>query len=313
MTDPIAAAAASSDIVPAVDATVSSAIRKASASSGIPFELMMATAKLESGFQPGAQASTSSASGLFQFTQQTWLNAVKEHGVEHGLAPEAAAIVDHGGRLTTSDPAMRKRILDLRNDPSSAAALAGDYMRDMSNTLSASLGRPATPGEIYLAHFLGVGGARQMISAAPNQAAASVIPAAAHANATMFYARNGSPYTVAQFMDNLQNRVRQAVADVSPLTGGSSMLADATNIGAGVRQAASKVTGNAPDAPESSAAGWGVATPTVLKSLGESQVMASLVSAFTQSDQRSSVTRTHRNGLGPEMPPAVLTALQMTS
>ena len=52
------------------------AIRQAASETGTDFDYLWRTAKRESGLDPSARASTSSATGLFQFTNQTWLSMV---------------------------------------------------------------------------------------------------------------------------------------------------------------------------------------------------------------------------------------------
>ena len=194
---------------------VMSAIRDASARSGMNFDLMVASARMESGLNPAAQASTSSATGLFQFIDQTWLDAVRQYGPQHGLAADAALVVRHDGRLTVDDPGARQRILDLRKNPEVASALAGEHLRGISDKLGLTLGRPPDASEIYLGHLLGSGGASQLLQAlrtAPNQAASDLLPAAARANTPLFAAPDGTPYTVAQFMQHLHARVARAYA-----------------------------------------------------------------------------------------------------
>ena len=99
------------------DPAVLAAMRGTSAATGANFDMLLSYAAMESGINPAAHASTSSASGLYQFTEQTWLNAVREYGAAHGLGAEAALVTRQGGQLTVDDPAARQRILDLRNDP----------------------------------------------------------------------------------------------------------------------------------------------------------------------------------------------------
>ncbi|MEI6419686.1 MAG: transglycosylase SLT domain-containing protein, partial [Sphingomonadales bacterium] len=53
---------------------------------------LMATAQLESGLNSMAAAATSSARGLFQFTESTWLAMVRRHGAGHGLGWAADAL-----------------------------------------------------------------------------------------------------------------------------------------------------------------------------------------------------------------------------
>ena len=75
---------------------------------GASFEYLLATAKMESNFNPKAAASTSSARGLFQFIDQTWLGTVKEAGAQLGYGKYADAITkSSSGAYSVSDPAMR--------------------------------------------------------------------------------------------------------------------------------------------------------------------------------------------------------------
>jgi soluble lytic murein transglycosylase-like protein len=52
---------------------VREAIAQASDKTGVDFAFLLATAKRESSLNPKARAKTSSAKGLFQFLDQTWL------------------------------------------------------------------------------------------------------------------------------------------------------------------------------------------------------------------------------------------------
>src|ERR1700694_3415606 len=73
-------------------ARIAAAIKQATNTTGTSFEYMLATAKMESNFNPTASASTSSARGLYQFIDQTWLGTVKEVGAELGHGKYADAI-----------------------------------------------------------------------------------------------------------------------------------------------------------------------------------------------------------------------------
>ena len=79
-------------IQPAVPQRVSLAIGNAAKRTGVPFNYLMAQARVESSLDPDAQASSSSAAGLFQFTKQTWLATLSQHGPNHGLEWAADAI-----------------------------------------------------------------------------------------------------------------------------------------------------------------------------------------------------------------------------
>jgi len=84
---------------------VAGAIRQAASSTGASFGYLLATAQIESNFNPQAQASTSSAQGLFQFIDQTWLATMKEAGPKLGLGNFAANISRQAdGRYEVPDP-----------------------------------------------------------------------------------------------------------------------------------------------------------------------------------------------------------------
>ena len=117
-----------------VTAPVMDAVQSASARTGVDFDYLVDVARVESGYNPTAKASTSSARGLYQFTKQTWLATLDRHGANHGLAWAANAIGrDGSGRLTVTDPTLRQQIFDLRDDPAAASTmglgLAGDNRR----------------------------------------------------------------------------------------------------------------------------------------------------------------------------------------
>src|SRR6185369_3529777 len=91
------------------NAAVTGAIRQAARMTGTDFRYLLATAQVESNLNPNAQAGTSSAKGLFQFTEQTWLATLKEQGTPLGYGPYANAIARQpSGEYAISDPGMGK-------------------------------------------------------------------------------------------------------------------------------------------------------------------------------------------------------------
>lgn len=180
---------------------VVSAIRQASTQTGVDFSYLMQKAEAESSFNPQAQAPTSSARGLFQFIDKTWLETIDRHGDAHGLSKAAELITrDSNGELEVKDPAMRREILAMRDNPRIAAMMAAELAKDNQASLEQSLGRKVGNTEMYMAHFLGAGGAARFLAtldANPHLRAASVVPAAATANQSVFY-ENGKSLTVDQ-------------------------------------------------------------------------------------------------------------------
>ena len=181
-------------LAPRVNGVVA-AIDRAASRTGTDFAYLLGQARIESGLDPQARARTSSATGLFQFLDQTWLATVKRHGAEHGLGDAADAIHrTANGRYAVADPAARAAILNLRTDPDAAASMAAAFAGDNRAHLESRLGRTAEPVDLYLAHFLGAGGATAFLShhnASPDAAAAQLFPRAAAANRNVFYARDG--------------------------------------------------------------------------------------------------------------------------
>lgn len=185
-------------------------IRQASTATGVSFSYLVAAAKIESNLNPQAAAPTSSARGLYQFIEQTWLGTVKEAGAAFGYDRYADAITrTASGRYEVSDPNMRSEILALRKDPAANAAMAGVLTRSNSFKLTGTLGRRPSDGELYIAHFLGAGGASRLISNAQNNPQASAVdmfPRAAAANRSIFYDRSGKERSVSQVYAELTGR-----------------------------------------------------------------------------------------------------------
>src|ERR1700733_9860208 len=144
---------------------IAGAIKQAAGTTGANFEYLLATAKMESDFNPTAGASTSSAHGLYQFIDQTWLGTVKEAGAQLGYGNYADAITKSpSGGYSVSDPAARTAIMKLRDDPVASSAMAGVLTQSHSFQLTGMIGRRPTDSELYMAHFMGVGGAAKLIS-----------------------------------------------------------------------------------------------------------------------------------------------------
>lgn len=185
---------------------VEAAIQRASEATGVDFGFLMKTAGRESSFNPRAQASTSSAAGLFQFVDQTWLSTLKQHGSKHGYARYADLITrGSDGRYRVADGEARRAVMDLKLDPHAASLMAGEMTADHAAYLKGRVGRAPTSGELYVAHFLGPAGSAKLIQAAeskPGTSAASLFPDAARANRAIFY-REGRAATVGEVYANL--------------------------------------------------------------------------------------------------------------
>ena len=182
---------------------VTGAIRQAAQSTGISFEYLLTTAKIESNLNPSAQASTSSAKGLYQFIDQTWLGTMKQAGAALGLGQYADAITrSPDGHYDVSDPAMRAAILRLRSDPQASAMLAGALTRNNAALVGWQY-RPSA--EQWRALYRAFSGCRRCVQAdqcgvnAGRQAsAAAMFPNAAAANHNIFYDGSGRARSVGE-------------------------------------------------------------------------------------------------------------------
>ena len=199
---------------------VTGAIQLAASRTGVDFSYLLGQARIESGLNPNARARTSSATGLFQFIDQTWLATLDRHGAQHGLSWAANAIQrGANGRYYVADPQLRRQILDLRRQPEAASAMAAEFAADNRDYLERRLGRAAEPADLYLAHFLGPAGAARFLAAHdanPNGAAAGLLPAAARANRNIFYGRDGAPRSFAAIRERFASRLDGAGGNSAP-------------------------------------------------------------------------------------------------
>jgi hypothetical protein len=190
---------------------VRQAIYNAASATGVDFNYLFNQARVESSLNPEAKARTSSATGLYQFIEQSWLGVVTKHGDEHGLGWAASAITrGSDGRYRVADPAMRSAILYLRRDPQASAAMAAEFASDNREYLERRLGHDVDSVDLYLAHFLGAGGATKFLrghDANPETAAADLFPAAARSNRGVFYNRDGSARSLGEVRERFARKI----------------------------------------------------------------------------------------------------------
>ncbi|RUX60169.1 hypothetical protein [Mesorhizobium sp. M7A.F.Ca.CA.002.12.1.1] len=120
---------------------------------------------VESNGRADAKNPNSSAEGLGQFTDGTWLNTVKRY------RPDVA------GTMTDS------QILAMKTNTTPEGKA---FQKDMTSALTTenanflqSRGLPVTEGNIYLAHFAGQGGAEKILKANPGESVEAVLGAKA--------------------------------------------------------------------------------------------------------------------------------------
>jgi hypothetical protein len=185
----------------AVSSSLAAVLNAAGERSNVDFNYLLQTAVRESKLDPQAKAQSSSATGLFQFLDATWLQVMKQEGPRLGYQKFADAITQSAnGDLQIADPQVRAEVLKLRENPQVAADMAAAFTKSNGDYLRQKFGRTPSPGELYIAHFLGAKGAEKMFNAGlqnPDQVAANLFPQAAANNRNIFYA-GGEPRTIRQ-------------------------------------------------------------------------------------------------------------------
>ena len=200
---------------------VAQTIKNVADRTGSDFGYLLQKAAIESGLDPNAKAKNSSATGLFQFTGQTWLRTVKASGEEYGLGDYADHIqVGSNGVAHVNDPVWRDAILSLRQDPEISAEMSCELDKANLQKLRQTVGGDIGPTELYLAHFLGAGGASTFLNtmrANPNAKAAEILPGAARANSSIFYGADGHSRSTAEIYNHFAQKLNTAPTDAVAL------------------------------------------------------------------------------------------------
>jgi hypothetical protein len=165
------------------------AIKTASAKTGVSFSYLMEKAAAESNFNPTIKAKTSSAAGLFQFIESTWMDMVERHGTKYGIDKTQS----------------KSDLLNLRKDPEIASLMAAEFAEGNKAHLERTIGGEIGNTELYFAHFMGAGGASAFLSQLkqnPLNIAADIFSKEARANKGVFYdSKTGAPKTLQQIYD----------------------------------------------------------------------------------------------------------------
>jgi hypothetical protein len=218
---------------------------------GFPLNPLLTTAAVESGFRAGAMPPidpntgkrASGAVGLFQFIPTTWNMMMSKYAAKYGIAP---------GTPPT--------------DPRANALLGAEFLKENMAQLLSRLKKPISSTDLYLAHFLGAGGAAQFLQGSPDDVAATGpgMEKPAKANPTIFYDKSGKPRTYAEiyklFTDRLNAQTKKfGLSDsgsIAPPSKGDTppaVTGDATSGGAAATGAPTPKSLATPDKPATTA------------------------------------------------------------
>lgn len=179
------------------------AIRLGSTRTGVDFSFLVDLARVESSYNPQARAEGSTAAGLYQFKDESWLDAVKRYGAEFGLQDYAAGIkrIGVGARKADGHDPLREKVLALRFNPRISALLAAENIKHNQRNLSRKTRHAPGRTDLYLLHFFGPSGALkflEVLDEKPAAIAGDIFPEAAARNRGVFQNRQSKPRTVAE-------------------------------------------------------------------------------------------------------------------
>ena len=166
------------------------------------------------GAAPSSQAALAPQplEGPFRFGEGIWLRALKEALPDkdaHGYW--GRIFKTSGGRYYVPAAAERRQILQARWDAALAARVARAFAERNAQVMSSALRRPATAGDLYIAHVFGPEAATSFIRLAhakPDEAAAKHMPELAQA-APALLSPGGVPLTLAQLYQRLTESLKE--------------------------------------------------------------------------------------------------------
>lgn len=165
----IEAASSWSEVVTAITTAgdAQRALQDQAVNTGLSGSLVDRIIGVESAGVPTARNPNSTATGLGQFIESTWLNLFEKY------FPDRAAGMSRGA------------ILALRTDPGISRTMVELYTRELATSL-ARANLPVTDSNIYLSYFLGPGDAQRVLRADPNTPLQGLInPGSITANASV--------------------------------------------------------------------------------------------------------------------------------
>ena len=224
------------------DSNIKDIITNAAKKVGLDPKTLLAFAAVESDMNPNAKAKTSSAAGLFQFINSTWKEVLGKFGKKHGLPANASPL-----------------------DPEASSLMAAEYLKQNAKGLS-SVKSNTNATDLYLTHFLGLGGARKFLRISPEGKPAEQMQSAAQANRNIFFDKSGQAKTSRMVYSSLSEKIQKKAAlygvDLPPSTLGGAKAANddfVSNVEAAPTAPKFGTTGPSSSVPETATPAYGTA------------------------------------------------------
>jgi hypothetical protein len=221
--------------------TMGPLIESAAKMVGFDPKIALQVAGVESAFDPNVDNGT--AAGLFQFVKGTWKDMLTKYGPTYGISPNTP-----------------------RTDARANAILGICYLKENYEGLQKSLGGDITDLQLYMAHFLGLGGAKRFLSAPPGAPSSQYVEPLSFRNNPSVFMEKGRTRTVAEVLADMQRRMNIGLKKAGlPPSGSATSVSDraadpaATNSGAGGSKFGAMPGSDNADTPASTATTAGAA------------------------------------------------------
>ncbi len=191
----------------------------ASHRSDIDAEYLLLLATIESSLNPKAKARTSTATGIFQFLEQTWLEVIRDYGAKYGLEKEAKMIrkgkKGNPHLLYVKNKKEERRILNMRFDPTISTQMAIEFTNKNKEFLEKELKVKATNVNLYTVHFFGKNNAKKFFKILHKKPHWNPIDffgrGVVNRNKGVFYFKNGkTPRSFGQIHSEFEKRINKA-------------------------------------------------------------------------------------------------------
>jgi len=218
---------------------------------GIDPSLAASIAGVESNYRPNAlpyknprnpsAGVLSSAASYYQVIKGTWKDLMGRHAAKYGINPDTT-----------------------QHDPRANALLGLEYLKENIKTIKGAVKRNVTDTDVYLAHFLGPGGAKRFLSAPPTDPAINHVGAAqAKSNPAIFRDRSGRPRSVAAVYNDFDEKIKKHRKGDAPQVAQTLKTGEATQLAG--NEDAPQDTGSATPAETALAVSADATMPSMVK------------------------------------------------